>query len=97
MLLAIDTGNTQTALGLFDGNELLHAWRMPTDRAFTKDEIHVRLLGYFRKDGLELSCVDAIAFAGARPSAHARMGGRGRSDWRASYRGRGANLRRNRD
>ena len=67
MLLAIDTGNTQTALGLFDGNELLHAWRMPTDRAFTKDEIHVRLLGYFRKDGLELSCVDAIAFAGVVP------------------------------
>ncbi len=67
MLLAIDMGNTQTALGLFDGNELLHAWRMPTDRAFTKDEIHVRLLGYFRKDGLELSCVDAIAFAGVVP------------------------------
>lgn len=67
MLLAIDMGNTQTALGLFDGHELVHAWRMPTDRTFTKDELHVRLLGYFRKDGLELSCVDAIAFAGVVP------------------------------
>ncbi len=62
MLLAIDMGNTQTALGLFDNSTLVHAWRMPTNRTFTKDELHVRLHGYFRKDGLDLSCVDAIAF-----------------------------------
>ena len=67
MLLAIDMGNTQTALGLFDNDELVHAWRMPTDRTLTKDELHVRLLGYFRKDGLDLGCVDAIAFAGVVP------------------------------
>lgn len=67
MLLAIDMGNTQTVLGLFDGSNLLCSWRMPTDRTFTKDELHVRLLGYFRKDGFDLSCVDAIAFAGVVP------------------------------
>ena len=67
MLLAIDMGNTQTALGLFDGDELVCSWRMPTDRTFTKDELHVRLLGYFRKDGQDLGCVDAIAFAGVVP------------------------------
>lgn len=67
MLLAIDMGNTQTALGLFDNSTLVHAWRMPTNRTFTKDELHVRLHGYFRKDGLDLSCVDAIAFAGVVP------------------------------
>lgn len=67
MLLAIDMGNTQTALGLFDGNELAHSWRMPTDRSLTADEIHVRLLGFFQMYGLDLSCVDAIAFAGVVP------------------------------
>ena len=67
MLLAIDMGNTQTALGLFDNDELVHAWRMPTDRTLTKDELHVRLLGYFHKDGLDLGCVHAIAFAGVVP------------------------------
>lgn len=67
MLLAIDMGNTQTALGLFEGSGLVHAWRMPTDRTFTTDELHVRLLGYFRKDGLDLGCVDAMAFAGVVP------------------------------
>lgn len=67
MLLAIDMGNTQTALGLFDGDALVCSWRMPTDRTFTKDELHVRLLGYFHKDGLDLNTVDAIAFAGVVP------------------------------
>ena len=33
MLLAIDMGNTLTARGLFDGDELVPSWRMPTARA----------------------------------------------------------------
>ena len=32
MLLAIDTGNTQTVIGLFDGTELADHWRIATDR-----------------------------------------------------------------
>lgn len=67
MLLAIDMGNTQTALGLFDGNALVHAWRMPTDHTHTMDELHVRLVGYFEKDGLDIGCVDAMAFCGVVP------------------------------
>ena len=67
MLLAIDMGNTQTAMGLFDGDELVRSWRMPTDRSFTKDEIHMRLLGYFGMYGREISEVGAIAFAGVVP------------------------------
>lgn len=67
MLLAVDMGNTQTALGLFDGDDLVHSWRMPTDRTFTADEVHMRLEGYFRMSGLDLSQVKAIAFAGVVP------------------------------
>lgn len=67
MLLAIDMGNTQTALGLFDGEELVQSWRMPTDRTFTADEIHVRLLGYLQMYGLTMDCVDEVAFAGVVP------------------------------
>ena len=67
MLLAIDMGNTQTALGLFDENELVRSWRMPTDRSFTADELHVRLLGYLQMYGLPIDCIDAVAFAGVVP------------------------------
>ena len=67
MLLAIDMGNTQTAMGLFDGDELVQSWRMPTDRSYTADEIHVRLMGFFKMYGLSLDAVDAVAFAGVVP------------------------------
>ncbi len=67
MILAVDMGNTQTALGLFGGQKLVSSWRMPTDCTFTKDEIHVRLQGYFRMYDLDLACVDAVAFAGVVP------------------------------
>lgn len=67
MLLAIDMGNTQTALGLFDGDALVRSWRMPTDRSFTADELHVRLLGYLQMYGLPIDCIDAVAFAGVVP------------------------------
>lgn len=67
MILAVDMGNTQTAIGLFCDDQLLSSWHMPTDRAHTKDEIHVRLLGFFRMYGHDLSSVEAIAFAGVVP------------------------------
>jgi type III pantothenate kinase len=39
MLLAIDVGNTQTVLGLFDGVELIHHWRISTNDERTSDEL----------------------------------------------------------
>jgi len=38
VLLAIDTGNTQTVLGLFDGAELVSSWRIATNPERTSDE-----------------------------------------------------------
>ena len=39
MLLAIDTGNTQTVIGLFDGKELTDHWRIATVVERTADEL----------------------------------------------------------
>lgn len=93
MLLAIDMGNTQTAMGLFDGDELVQSWRMPTDRSYTADEIHVRLMGFFKMYGLSLDAVDAIAFAGVVPQL-ARVARRGRPHCRRRHRHRAADGRR---
>ncbi len=38
MLLAVDTGNTQTVVGLFDGPELVSQWRIATNADRTSDE-----------------------------------------------------------
>ena len=42
-LLAIDVGNTQTAIGVFKDDQLVHHWRISTDRDATADEMAVIL------------------------------------------------------
>ena len=39
MLLTIDVGNTNTVLGVFDGEELIRSWRVKTDPRNTADEL----------------------------------------------------------
>ncbi len=41
MLLTIDIGNTQTVLGLFNGDDLDHTWRLATYDSRTADELAV--------------------------------------------------------
>jgi type III pantothenate kinase len=45
MLLTIDVGNTNTVLGVFDGDEIIEHWRIATDPARTADELAVLLQG----------------------------------------------------
>ncbi|MFD9125372.1 type III pantothenate kinase [Kitasatospora sp. NPDC059571] len=45
MLLTIDVGNTQTTLGLFDGEEIVEHWRISTDARRTADELAVLMQG----------------------------------------------------
>lgn len=39
MLLTVDVGNTNTVLGVFDGDNLLRSWRVKTDPRSTADEL----------------------------------------------------------
>ena len=43
MILAIDIGNTETMLGLFDGDEVVDSWRLSTERHRTGDELFLQL------------------------------------------------------
>lgn len=45
MLLAIDVGNTNTVLGMFDGERLHQSWRIKTDSRSTADEIALTFRG----------------------------------------------------
>src|ERR1700709_2008625 len=45
MLLAIDIGNTNTVLGVFDGERLVHSWRIKTDARSTADELALTFRG----------------------------------------------------
>ncbi len=41
MVLVIDVGNSHTVLGLYEGESLVHHWRIVTDGHRTADELHV--------------------------------------------------------
>ena len=45
MLLAIDIGNTNTVLGLFADDVLVHSWRIRTDANATADEVALTMRG----------------------------------------------------
>lgn len=45
VLLAIDVGNTQTVLGVFDGDVLIDSWRIRTDARMTADELALMFRG----------------------------------------------------
>ena len=62
MLLAVDVGNTQTALGLYCDAELTDHWRLATERSTTADELGVLLGGL-----LDFDRVDGICLASTVP------------------------------
>ncbi len=45
MLLAIDVGNTNTVMGVFEGDELQHSWRIKSDARNTADELALTFRG----------------------------------------------------
>jgi type III pantothenate kinase len=53
VILAIDVGNTETVVGLFDGEVLVRSWRLATERGRTADELALLLRGLLAGDGLE--------------------------------------------
>ena len=63
MLLAVDVGNTQTVLGLYDGERLTEDWRLATERTRTGDELGVLLGGM-----LDLDAVDGICLSSTVPT-----------------------------
>jgi type III pantothenate kinase len=59
MLLAVDVGNTQTALGLYEGERLVDHWRVATDRSRTGDELGVLLAGLLDAETVTGICLSS--------------------------------------
>src|SRR3954464_4869069 len=53
MLLAIDVGNTNIVLGVFDGATLVQSWRLQTLRERTSDELGLLVDGLFAHSRIE--------------------------------------------
>lgn len=71
MLLAIDVGNTQTVLGVYDGGSLVAMWRTGTDETKTADEIAVMLRGMFSLEGIDAQGIDGSVLSTVVPAQRA--------------------------
>ena len=67
MLLVIDIGNTNTSLGVFDGENLVANWRLTAARERTVDEWGMHTRNLFALAGLDSKSIDAIAIASVVP------------------------------
>jgi type III pantothenate kinase len=65
--LAVDIGNTNTVIGLFDGSAVKHRWRLATRKDTTVDEIAMWLRGLMLSDE-NLSGIAASAMASVVPA-----------------------------
>ena len=68
MLLAVDIGNTNVSLGLYDGERLAASWRLATRIDKTADEFGVELVQLMRLQEIEPSTVTGIVVASVVPS-----------------------------
>jgi type III pantothenate kinase len=55
MLLAVDVGNTQTVIGVFNGDELAQHWRLSTDAQTTADALALQFQGLMAFENLSFS------------------------------------------
>ena len=67
MLLVIDVGNTQTAIGVYEGESLDRMWRVATNRDHTADELRVKLLPLLQSENLQASDITGAALASVVP------------------------------
>ena len=68
MLLAIDVGNTQTVLGVYDGTSLVHMWRIATNKKETSDELRLKVRPLLESEGLGSGDLEGSVLASVVPA-----------------------------
>jgi type III pantothenate kinase len=68
MILVFDVGNTETTVGLYDGEKLCGHWRVTTDVARTPDEISLLIRALLAADNIDRSAIDRAAIGSVVPA-----------------------------
>lgn len=67
MLLALDIGNTNVTLGLYDGDTLGPRWRVATNHGSMPDEYGLQFVGMFQHAGIPIEKLTGICLASVVP------------------------------
>ena len=68
MLLTIDVGNTQTVIGLLDGEAVVGHWRLTTNPEQTEDELRISLHALLELDGFAWKSITGVAVSSVVPA-----------------------------
>ena len=68
VLLAVDVGNTNTVLGIYEGRELTRHWRLTTRREATSDEIALSVQGLLSSEPRQGEKPSEVIVANVVPS-----------------------------
>ena len=72
-LLAIDLGNTNLTIGLFQGSELTEHWRLSTDHKRMKDEYGLQFLGLLENRGVSPTDFSGVILSSVVPPLTERV------------------------
>lgn len=67
MLAVFDVGNTNTVLGVYDGDQLKQHWRISSDRGKTVDEYGMLIIELFKNGGLKTTDIQASLISSVVP------------------------------
>lgn len=67
MIFVFDVGNTNTVLGVYDGEELLYHWRVETNRNKTEDEYGIIIKSLFDHVNLSFTDISGIIISSVVP------------------------------
>jgi type III pantothenate kinase len=67
VIFVFDIGNTNTVLGVYDGDDLKYHWRIETNRNRTDDEYGMIIKSLFNHVGLNFSEIDGIVISSVVP------------------------------
>lgn len=74
MLLVFDVGNTETTIGLCEGDEVRARWRVTTDGSRTPDEVFLLLRALLEASGVEGGVLTGSAIGSVVPSVTGPLG-----------------------
>lgn len=67
MILTLDIGNTNMKTALFEGMDMVHYWRLSTNRNRTSDEYGMALMNLLNHHGIDPKAVEGIMMSSVVP------------------------------
>jgi type III pantothenate kinase len=67
LILVVDVGNTNIVLGIYEQKNLLHHWRLSTNRAATVDEYGIMIHNLFNHAGIRVEQISGVIISSVVP------------------------------